>query len=331
MVPSGETLRTLRRSIHPSAWKKNSANFACIAFSEVGLSGRRDNLQCAIMSVERANPSGSKRVGKEDVVLQRTVTSVDGTLIAYWRSGDGPPLVLVHGSFDDHNVWAPVLPAFEERFTVYAVDRRGRGGSGDGTGHSLESEAADIAEVVESIGGQEVNLLGHSYGGVCALEAARRTTHVRRLVLYEPAVPAGIAFFPPGVIDRIETLVGEGEREEAGTVFARDVAKLPPDVLDFLREDPSWQASVAAAHTLPREMRAVEGYVLDPALLRGLETPTLLLLGGDTLPSVKAAAEAVDEALANCRIVVMPGQGHVAMNTGTELFTSEVLRFLTAE
>jgi pimeloyl-ACP methyl ester carboxylesterase len=263
---------------------------------------------------------------------QQTVTSADGTPIAYWRSGDGPPLVLVHGGFDDHNVWTPVLPAFEERFTVYTVDWRGRGGSGDGTGHSLESEAADIAEVLESIGGQqEVNLLGHSYGGVCALEAARRTTHVRRLVLYEPAVPAGIAFFPPGVIDRIEKLVGEGKREEAGTVFAREVAKLPPDVLDFLREDPSWQASVAAVHTLPREMRAVEGYVLDPARLRDLETPTLLLLGGDSPPAIKAATEAVDEALANCRIVVMPGQGHVAMNTGTELFTTEVLRFLTAE
>jgi pimeloyl-ACP methyl ester carboxylesterase len=272
-------------------------------------------------------------VGKEDVVSQETVASTDGTLIAYWRSGEGPPLVLVHGSFDDHNVWAPVLPTFEERFTVYAVDRRGRGGSGDGTGHSLESEAADIAEVVESIGGQEeeVNLLGHSYGGVCALEAARRTTHVRRLVLYEPAVPAGIAFFPPGVIDRIEKLVGEGKPEEAGTVFVRDVAKLPPDVLDLLRDDPSWPASVAAAHTLPREMRAVEGYVLDLARLRGLQAPTLVLLGGDTLPSIKVAAEAVDEALPNSQMVVMPGQGHVAMNTGIELFTTEVTRFLTAE
>jgi pimeloyl-ACP methyl ester carboxylesterase len=264
---------------------------------------------------------------------QQTVASADGTPIAYWRSGDGPPLILVHGSFDDHNAWAPVLPAFEVRFSVYTVDRRGRGGSGDGTAHSLESEATDIAEVVESIGGQEeeVNLLGHSYGGVCALEAAGRTTHVRRLVLCEPAVPAGIAFFPPGVIDRIEELVEEGKREEAGTVFVRDVAKLPPDVVDLLRDDPSWPASVAAAHTLPREMRALEGYVLDPARLRGLQTPTLVLLGGDTLPSIKAAAEAVDEALPNSRMVVMSGQGHVAMNTGTELFTTEVLRFLTTE
>jgi hypothetical protein len=59
------------------------------------------------MSLDKANPSGSKRVGKEYVVSQETVASVDGTPIAYWRSGDGPPLILVHGSFDDHNVWAP--------------------------------------------------------------------------------------------------------------------------------------------------------------------------------------------------------------------------------
>jgi pimeloyl-ACP methyl ester carboxylesterase len=67
------------------------------------------------------------------------------------------------------------------------------------------------------------------------------------------------------------------------------------------------------------------------ARLRGLQTPTLVLLGGETLPSIKAAAEAVDEALPNSRMVVMPGQGHVAMNTSIELFTTEVLRFLTAE
>jgi pimeloyl-ACP methyl ester carboxylesterase len=55
-------------------------------------------------------------------------TSRDGTPIAYRRSGEGPPLVLVHGAAADHGRWRPVLPAFEERFTVYAIDRRGRGG-----------------------------------------------------------------------------------------------------------------------------------------------------------------------------------------------------------
>ena len=60
---------------------------------------------------------------------ERLVSS-DGTPIAVWRSGEGPPLVLVHGAAADHTRWRPVLPALEERFTVLAMDRRGRGGSG---------------------------------------------------------------------------------------------------------------------------------------------------------------------------------------------------------
>jgi pimeloyl-ACP methyl ester carboxylesterase len=62
---------------------------------------------------------------------RETVFSKDGTTIAYWQSGEGPPLVLVHGTTADHGRWTPVMPAFERRFTVCAIDRRGRGGSGD--------------------------------------------------------------------------------------------------------------------------------------------------------------------------------------------------------
>jgi hypothetical protein len=74
-----------------------------------------------------------------------TITSKDGTSIAYRRSGEGPPLVLVHGAAADHGRWRPVLPAFEERFTVYAIDRRGRGGSGDADGYAIEREFEDVA------------------------------------------------------------------------------------------------------------------------------------------------------------------------------------------
>ena len=81
-----------------------------------------------------------------------TFTSNDGTPIAYRRSGEGPPLVLVHGAAADHGRWRPVLPAFEERFTVYATDRRGRGGSGDGDDYAIEREFEDVAAVVKSIG-----------------------------------------------------------------------------------------------------------------------------------------------------------------------------------
>lgn len=76
------------------------------------------------------------------------VVSQDGTRIAVWRSGEGAPLVLVHGTVADHSRWAPVLPAFEARFTVLAIDRRGRGQSGDADDYALERESEDVAAVV---------------------------------------------------------------------------------------------------------------------------------------------------------------------------------------
>src|SRR5438876_7125721 len=98
------------------------------------------------------------------------VTSRDGTRLAVWRSGQGPPLVLVHGTTVNHTDWAPVLPALRERFTVYAMDRRGCGASEDAPDYALEREFEDIAAVVDSAG-EQVRLLGHSFGALCSLEA----------------------------------------------------------------------------------------------------------------------------------------------------------------
>ncbi len=126
------------------------------------------------------------------------VVSRDGTSIAAWRSGEGPPLVLIHGAAADHHRWAPVLPALEERFSVFAIDRRGRGGSGDANDYALEREFEDVVAVVEWAG-EGVNVLGHSYGGICALEAAFLTDRIRKLVLYEP--PMGFLASPPHVVE----------------------------------------------------------------------------------------------------------------------------------
>jgi pimeloyl-ACP methyl ester carboxylesterase len=79
-----------------------------------------------------------------------TVISSDGTHIGYWRTGEGPPLVLIHGTSADHARWDPVLPALQKHFTVYAVDRRGQGGSGDAAEYSLEREVEDVVAVVDS-------------------------------------------------------------------------------------------------------------------------------------------------------------------------------------
>src|SRR5215813_2457638 len=96
------------------------------------------------------------------------ILSKDGTPIAYQRSGAGAPLVLVHGTGGASVRWKPILPALEQHFTVYAVDRRGRGESGEAASYAIEREFEDVAAVVDSIG-NEVNLLGHSFGAICAL------------------------------------------------------------------------------------------------------------------------------------------------------------------
>jgi len=257
------------------------------------------------------------------------VTSKDGTPIASWRSGQGPPLVLIHGTSADHMRWRPVLPALEERFTVYAVDRRGRGESGDSDGYAIEREFEDIASVVDSID-EPVNLLGHSYGALCSLEAALLTSNIRKLVLYEPPIPAGVEIFAPGIIDKLQALLDAGDRDGVVTTFMAEVAQVRPDDLKLLQSLPAWKARVAAAHTIPREERATRDYSFDAERFSRLKTPTLLLLGGDSPPFLKAGSEALQRVLPNCRIVVMPGQQHAAMDTGTELFVHEVLRFLQA-
>ena len=145
----------------------------------------------------------------EDLVKVR---SKDGTLIACWRGGRGPPLVLVHGSAADHKRWRPVLPALRENYTVYTVDRRGRGDSGDSETYAIEREFVDVASVVDSLG-EPANLLGHSYGALCSLEAGLLTKNVRRLILYEPPIPVGLEIFSPGIIDRLQDLLNQGDRE----------------------------------------------------------------------------------------------------------------------
>lgn len=79
------------------------------------------------------------------------VESSDGTRIAYRRSGEGPPLVLVHGTTSAHWSFRFLVPALVDSFTLYAIDRRGRGDSGDRADYAIEQEFEDVAAVVDSI------------------------------------------------------------------------------------------------------------------------------------------------------------------------------------
>jgi pimeloyl-ACP methyl ester carboxylesterase len=114
------------------------------------------------------------------------VGSNDGTTIVFRRSGAGPPLVLVHGTTGAHWRFSFLAPVLAERFTVYAVERRGRGESGDAEAYAIEREFEDVAAVVDSLD-EPATLFGHSYGATVSLGAALLMQNLRTLILYEPA------------------------------------------------------------------------------------------------------------------------------------------------
>ncbi|CAG0965330.1 N-formylmaleamate deformylase [Methanosarcinales archaeon] len=163
-----------------------------------------------------------------------TVISKDGTPIAYQRSGKGSVLVLIHGTTSDHSTtWKFILASLEEHFTVYAMDRRGRGESGDGPAYSLDREAEDVAVLIDSIG-QPVNVLGHSYGALCAIKAALLTNNIRRLILYEGVPARGIDLYKPGIIDEMQKLIDSGKTEDALMIMFREVVNMPEDEIHIL-------------------------------------------------------------------------------------------------
>ncbi|HSR19850.1 MAG TPA: alpha/beta hydrolase [Anaerolineales bacterium] len=260
-----------------------------------------------------------------------SVVSNDGTRIAYYRGGRGAPLVLIHGTGGANPAvgWTSVVPLLEQQFSVYAVDRRGRGNSGDNPNYAVEREYEDVAAVVDSIG-EPANLLGHSYGGLCALEASLLSGNVRKLILYEPALnlspPASAE--PDQIGAEIQGLLEEGKREEAVVLFYSQIAMMQPEEIEQLRMSSSWAGRLASAHTLSREMRAHDQYAFVPERFRSMKIPTLLLVGGNSSASILGGANSLASVLQNCRVHVLPGQQHVAMLTAPEMFVDAVARFM---
>ncbi|WP_266081987.1 alpha/beta fold hydrolase [Haladaptatus caseinilyticus] len=258
------------------------------------------------------------------------VISADSTPIAFERTGNGPPLVLVHGVTHVHEFWdlTGVRSAFAEHFTVYALDRRGRGESGDATEYDLAREAEDVVAVVDSIS-EPVVLLGHSGGALYSLEAALRTDNLRKLVVNEPPIQISEQELEvKEVVDEMNRLLDDGKNEQALMLFLQAEAHLTPNEIDVARSAPIWQDMVDAAHTLPREWQAIAEYEFNPARFADVTTPTLVLGGGESPPFYKHATEAVTEALPNSQLIRFDGQSHEPMNTAPDRFIEEVLTFI---
>lgn len=254
------------------------------------------------------------------------VTSTDGTTIAFARQGTGDPVLLVHGTTSSSAGWALVAPHLEERFTVVTMDRRGRGGSSDGVEYSLDLEAADVAAVVEAIGGL-VHVVGHSYGARAALLAATRGPGVRSLVLYEP--PLAPQHFPADLPDRAESLVRAGDPAAAAALFFLESGAATAEEFEFLKSfPPAWERILAGIPTAPRELRALVANPVDIDAVRRIGVPVLTLLGGETTHPVFGGLEALERALPDVRRATIAGQRHLAAGFAPEAFAERVKSFL---
>lgn len=264
------------------------------------------------------------------------VRSHDGTEIAVWQSGAGPPLVLVHGTPADHTRWRPLLPHLEPHVTVFALDRRGRGESTDAPDYAFEREFEDVAAVVDAIAArtaEPVRVYGHSVGGNVAFGAATLTSNIDRLVIYEgwPVPDPGVWALPADLEARMDALLAAGERDAAVELLFRELEDLSDEDMAAFKAAPSWPGRVAAAATITREIRGLTTNRLDADVARSITAPVLLVTGAHSVDLAQPHAQAVAEMLPNARVMVLDGQGHVADVLEPELFVEKVLPFLARD
>jgi pimeloyl-ACP methyl ester carboxylesterase len=259
-----------------------------------------------------------------------TFRSADGIPIGCYRSGSGPTLLAVHCAAADHTAWERVTPRLARHFTVYAMDRRGRGASGDAPEYSLECEFANVAAVMEGIG-QPVHLYGHSFGGTCAIEAATRVRNLASLILYEGgSKPPGLRIIPDELIARLEMLIRDGQREEALALFMLTVAGLTPAELEVYQQSPTWAARMATLPTIPRERRAVNDYGTDLGRFSALTVPTLFLTGEHSEARWHDLITALSAVIPRFQVCTLPGQGHTAHQIAPDLLADTLTAFLVA-
>jgi pimeloyl-ACP methyl ester carboxylesterase len=264
------------------------------------------------------------------------IRSPDGTPIAVFASGPpaGPPLVLVHGTTADHTTWRASAPVLARAHRVHAIDRRGRGASGDGPApYRIDAELADLAAVADAIAAEHsrpVDVVGHSYGGRIGLGAALLTASIRRVVSYEgaPSPPAGQGYGRPGTLERIAALVEAGERDLALEAFFRDIVGMPESDLARYRTDPVWPVRAAAVETSLREIEGERSPAASLEALGRVTQPVLQVLGGASPAPFAEATRALDERLVDGRVVVIGGARHAAHHTHVEAFTDAIRSFL---
>lgn len=234
-----------------------------------------------------------------------TVTSADGTPIAYTRLGSGPALVMVHCvGVSRATTPQPTLPeALAEHFTVYTYDRRGKGESGNAAQYAVERELDDLRTVIDEAGGDAI-VYGFSSGATLALVAASEGVPMRALALLEP--PLFPDADPEGLMAAEFTRRCEQDRAAAHRWFNTTVVGVPEEVLSQM--PPLSDEDLANTPAIVHELHFLPG--TPASRFAGVTQPVLLLASDSTAPVIHTFAEQLDEALPDSTYRVLPGSWH---------------------
>ncbi|MBF5042898.1 alpha/beta hydrolase [Aggregicoccus sp. 17bor-14] len=264
-----------------------------------------------------------------------SVTSRDGTRIAFSRVGEGPALILVDGAmcYRAHGPMTALAASLAPHFTVYTYDRRGRGESGDTAPYAPAREVEDLAALLGVAGGS-ASLFGLSSGAALALDAAQALgARVQRLALYEAPFIVDDSRPPVSAeaLAQLNLYLTGGHRSAAVKLFLRLVG-MPALLVPLMPLLPGWSKGTAIAHTLRYDLAELlrgtqDGTPLPRERWRSVSVPTLALVGGKSPAWMHRAMEAVAALLPQVQLRALPGQSHLLK---AEALAPVLVEFLSA-
>ncbi|GAA4591902.1 alpha/beta hydrolase [Planotetraspora phitsanulokensis] len=241
-----------------------------------------------------------------------TVTSADGTTIAYERTGSGPALVLVDGAmcYRGAGPMRPLAALLRDTFTVYTYDRRGRGESSDTLPYAVAREVEDLHALIAQAGG-EAYVYAISSGAGLTLAAAAAGPGITRLALYEPPFMAEVEGDTPSkeYTERLHELLDAGRGGDAVALFMTRVG-MPAPVVAGIRAQPGWAELEAIAPTLAYDDEVLAGCTVPRDLASAIAVPALVLAGEASPQGLRQAARATADALPTAEHRTLGGQTH---------------------
>jgi pimeloyl-ACP methyl ester carboxylesterase len=241
-----------------------------------------------------------------------TVTSADGTTIAYECSGSGPAIVLVDGAmcYRAAGPMRPLAKLLKDHVTVYTYDRRGRGESGDTAPYAVEREVEDLRAIITVAGGR-AHLYAMSSGGAVALATAVAERGVSGLALYEPPYLAGIEESTRirDYTARLREVLAAGRNGDAVALFMANIG-MHTQAIDHLRLQPGWATLEAIAPTLAYDDALLAGGGVPHDLTSAITVPTVVMAGKASPPGLQQAAKETAAAIPTATLRRLHDQTH---------------------